>query len=91
MTVRPAKTTLLGALREEHMDPKLVEAAIKFFLLEMSRRLDQAASIAKAARVCDDAGNIAKAVEIVLDVEQLTFASATLLNAASTLNRISQD
>ena len=55
------------------------------------KRLDQAASIAKAAQVCADSGNVGQAVEIVLDVEQLTYESANLLNAASTLNRISQE
>jgi hypothetical protein len=73
------------------MDIKVVEAAIKYLLNEMSERLDQAAGIAKAARVCADGGNIGKAVEIVLDVEQLTYESSNLLNAASTLNRISED
>jgi hypothetical protein len=56
----------------------------------MRERLVQAASIAKAALVCAEGGNVGKAVEIVLDVEQLTYESANLLNAASTLNRISK-
>lgn len=70
------------------MDPKIAEAAIKIFLNEMRKRLDEAASIAKAAQVCAEGGNVNKAVEIALDVEQLTYESANLLNAASTLNRI---
>jgi hypothetical protein len=42
-----------------------------FLLDEMRKRLDQAASIAKAAQVVAEGGNVEKAVEIVLDVEQL--------------------
>ena len=71
------------------MDSKVIEAAIKFILSEMRQRLNEAANIAKAAQACADGGNVGRAVEIVLDVEQLTYESANLLNAASTLNRIS--
>jgi hypothetical protein len=35
-----------------------------------------------------DGDNVEKAVEIALDVQQLTYESANLLTAASTLNRI---
>lgn len=73
------------------MDRTLAESAIKMFLVEMRARLDEASSIAKAAEVCAEGGNVSKAIEIVLDVEQLTYESANLLNAASTLNRISND
>ena len=73
------------------MDRTIAESAIKMFLAEMRNRLDEAAGIAKAAQVCAEGGNITKAIEIVLDVEQLTYESANLLNAASTVNRISKD
>ena len=73
------------------MDRTLAESAIKMFLVEMRERLDEAASIAKAAEVCAEGGNVSKAIEIVLDVEQLTYESANLLNAASTVSRISKD
>jgi hypothetical protein len=73
------------------VDTKVIEAAIKLLLVEMHSRLEKAAAIAKAAQVCADGGNIGKAVEIVLDVEQLNYESANLLNAASTLNRIAED
>jgi hypothetical protein len=73
------------------MDANAVDAAIKFLLTEMHRRLDEAAGTAKAAVVCAESGNTGKAVEIVLDIEQLTYESANLLNAASTLNRIARD
>ena len=72
------------------MDRIVAESAIKLFLREIRQRLDEAASIAKAAQVCAEGGNVSKAVEIVLDVEQLSYESANLLNAASTLNRISK-
>ena len=73
------------------MDSKTVEVAIVFMLTEMRNRLDQAAGIANAAQVCADGGNVRKAIEIVLDVEQLTYDSANLLNAANTLNLISRE
>jgi hypothetical protein len=47
------------------------------------QRLDEAASIARAAQACADAGNIEKGVEIALNVEQLVYEVNTLLNAAS--------
>jgi hypothetical protein len=56
----------------------------------MRQRLDEAASIARAAQACADAGNIEKGVEIALDVEQLVYEVETLLNAASLINRISK-
>jgi hypothetical protein len=48
--------------------------------------LEQAAEISKAAQVCADGGNVTKAIEIVLDVEQLTYEAANLLNAASRIS-----
>jgi hypothetical protein len=73
------------------VDAKAIEATIVFLLHEMRQRIEQAASIAKAAEVCAGGGNIETAVEIVLDVEQLTYESANLFNAASTLNRINEN
>ena len=55
---------------------------------EMRRRLESAASIAKAAEACADAGNVEKAVEIALDVEQPIYEVNTFLNAASLINRL---
>ena len=72
------------------MDRSTAEGAIKLFLGEIRQRLDEAASIAKAAQVCAEGGNVGKAIEIVLDVEQLSYESANLLNAATTLNRMSE-
>jgi hypothetical protein len=70
------------------MDEQTLKAALKSHLVEMRDRLDQAASIAKAAEACAEAGNVDKAVEIVLDVEQLVYEVTTLLNATSLMNRI---
>ena len=71
------------------MDRTIAESAIRMFLTEISQRLDEAAAIAKAAKVCAEGGNVSKAVEIVLDIEQLTYESDNLLNAASSVNRMS--
>lgn len=70
------------------MDSNVAIASIRYFLSELRHRLEEAASIAKAADACSGAGNPAKAVEIALDVEQLIYEAGTLLNAASLLNRI---
>lgn len=73
------------------MDARTVAKAVGLLLTEIRTRLDQAASIARAACTCADGGNVDKAVEIVLDVEQLTYEAGNLLNAASTLNRVHQE
>jgi hypothetical protein len=79
-----------GAQGSCAMDANTVEIAIKAYLAEMRQRLDEAASIAKAAQACAESGNIEKGVEIALDVEQLVYEAETLLNAASLINRISK-
>ena len=56
----------------------------------MRQRLEQAASIAKAAEACAEAGNVDKGIEISLDIEQLIYEVSTFLNAASLINRISK-
>ena len=70
------------------MDASMIEAALKMHVAEMRDRLEQAASIAKAAQACADAGNIEKAIEIANDVEQLLYEVTTFLNAASMIRRI---
>jgi hypothetical protein len=72
------------------MDATTVQIATKAYLTEIRQRLDEAASIAKAAQACADAGNVEKGIEIALDVEQLMYEVNTLLNAASLINRISK-
>jgi hypothetical protein len=72
------------------MDANTVRITIRAYLDEMRLRLDEAASIAKAAQACADAGNVEKGVEIALDVEQLMYEVNTFLNAASLIKRISK-
>ena len=70
------------------MDPQTVEITIKAYLTEMRCRLEQAASIAKAAEVCALSGNVAKGIEVALDIEQIVYEVNTFLNAASMINRL---
>ena len=70
------------------MQSETLDAVLMTQLTLMRERLDEAASLGRAAEACGKAGNIAKAIEIVLDVEQLTYEANTLLNAASLMNRI---
>ena len=66
-----------------------VEITLKAFLQEMRARLDEAASIGKAADACADNGYVSKGIEIALDVEQLLYEVNTLLKAASMIHRLS--
>jgi hypothetical protein len=67
------------------MTPETADIVITDFLKEISQKLDQAVSIAKAAEACADAGNPKQAVEIAMDVESLVFDVNTLLNGATLL------
>ena len=73
------------------MTPATADIVITDFLKEISQRLDEAVSVAKAAEACAEAGNPKKAIEIVMDVEDLMFRATTLLNAASLLQPESDD
>lgn len=70
------------------MDAAITEPAIKAYLKEMHVRLDEAASIAKAASACAEAGNADKGVQVALDIEQLIHDATRLLDAATMLNRL---
>ena len=70
------------------LPPETIETTLKVFLMEIRARLDEAASIARAAEACSNAGNIPKGIEIALDVEQLLYEVNTLLNAASLMHRL---
>ena len=72
------------------MDAQTLDAILKNHLVEMRQRLEQAASIAKAAEACAEAGNVEKGIAIALDVEQLIYEVTTFLNAASMINRINR-
>lgn len=73
------------------MDRTLIDAVLTMHLIQMRERLDQAASIAKAAEACTAAQNIPKAIEIALDIEQLVYEVTTILNAASLMHRLYRD
>jgi hypothetical protein len=81
----------MAASGDRHMDAQTSRAAIKAFIEQIVLRLEQAASVAKAAQACADAGSTDKAVEIALEVEQPIYEAGTLLNAASFIKRISGD
>jgi hypothetical protein len=55
------------------LDATNAEIVIRDFLKEISGRLNDAATVVKAAEACAEAGNVAKAVEIVLDVDQALY------------------
>ena len=65
------------------MDAAIAETAIKVYLKEIHTRLEEAASIAKAADACAEAGNADKGVHVALDIEQLCYEATRLLDAAS--------
>ena len=73
------------------MDTEAAEYAIKLYAREVRKRLDKAATIARAADACAGAGFCDKAVEITLDIEQPLYEATTLLNAVSLINRISKE
>ena len=70
------------------LPPETIETTLKVYLRQMRARLDEAASIAKAAEACADTGNFRKGIEIALDVEQLLYEVNTFLNAASMIHRL---
>jgi len=69
------------------MDDAALNALLTQYLREMRARLDQVASIARAAEACANAGNLSKAIEIALEVEQPIYEVTTFLNAASLMSR----
>ena len=73
------------------MDAAIAEAAIKIYLKEIHTRLDEAASIAKAATACADAGNADKGVHVALDIEQICYEATRLLDAAGLINRLAKE
>ena len=73
------------------MDTAIAETAIKAYLKEIHSRLDEAASIAKAADACAEAGNADKGVHVAMDIEQLCYEATRLLDAASLINRLAKE
>jgi hypothetical protein len=73
------------------MDRATIEPAIKILLSEIYSKLKAAAAIAKAAEACALAGAIAEGVSVSMDIEQLIYEAGRLHDAASLLNRLSQE
>jgi len=73
---------MCGVMTAGHpMSPEMADIAIGSILKGIRERLEEAASIAKAAEACTEG------VEVVLDVEELTYEATILLNGASLINR----
>jgi hypothetical protein len=64
------------------MDRTAADTVTKAFLANIHRKLQEAASIAKAAEVCAESGNIQTAVRMVMDTENLTHQVDRMLSAA---------
>jgi hypothetical protein len=72
------------------MDRNTIEPAIKIIISEIRAKLTEAAQIAKAAEACALAGSIAEGVTVSMEIEQLIYEAGRLHDAASLLNRLSQ-
>ena len=64
-----------------NMDLTAAETVTKAFLTNIHRKLQEAASIAKAADVCAESGNVQAAAKMVMDIEDHTHQVDRLLNA----------
>jgi hypothetical protein len=73
------------------VDRAIAEKAITIILAEIHLRLDEAARIAKAAEACALAGSIIEGVTVSMDIEQIIYEAGRLHDAASPLNRLSQE
>ena len=64
------------------MDRAAAEAVTKALLTNIHCKLEEAATIAKAAAVGAESGNVQGAVRMVMDIEDLTYQANRMLNAA---------
>jgi cation transport regulator ChaC len=64
------------------MDRTAADAVTKALLARIHRKLQEAASIAKAAEVRAESGNVQSAVTMVMDIEDPTFQANRMLSAA---------
>jgi hypothetical protein len=64
------------------MDRAAAEAVTKALLTNIHRKLEEAATIAKAAAVGAESGNVQGAVRMVMDIEDPTYQANRMLNAA---------
>ena len=73
------------------VDRAALRVAIHTHVVEIRKRLDDAATIARAAEMCAAAGNIDEAIRVVLRFEPLTYEADRLLSAATVLRRLSKE
>lgn len=73
------------------MDRVTTEQAIKSILSEIRAKLTEAVRIANAAEASALAGSVAEGVAVSMNIEQLICEAGRLHDAASLLNRLSQD
>jgi hypothetical protein len=64
------------------MDRTAADAVTKALLGNIHRKLQEAASIAKAAEICAESGNVQTAVKMVMDLEDPTHQANRMLSAA---------
>ena len=64
------------------MDRIVAAAVTKALLGNIHRKLQEAASIAKAAEVCAESGNVQTAVKMVMEIEDPTHQANRMLSAA---------
>ncbi len=64
------------------MDRTAADHVTKAFLTNIHHKLQEAASIAKAAEVCAESGNVQTAVKMVMDIEYPTHKANRMLGAA---------
>lgn len=63
------------------MDNTAADQVVTAFLQEIHHTLEEAVSIAKAARVCAESGNVKAAVNLAVAFEDLTFRPQQMLKA----------
>jgi hypothetical protein len=68
--------------KEQTMDRAAALDVTKALLTHIHRKLQEAASIAKAAEVCAKSGNVQTAVKMVMDIEDHTHQADRMLSAA---------
>ncbi len=73
------------------MAKPVFDDAVVACLDEIHGRLSEAARIAKAAQACAHAGSLSEAITVSMDIEQLIYEAGRLHDAASLLNRLSQN
>jgi hypothetical protein len=64
------------------MDRAAADAVTKTLLTNIHRKLEEAATIAKAAAAGAESGNVQGAVRMVMDIEDPTYQANRMLNAA---------